>query len=125
MKVFKNKFGNWETLFQNHMLNGETVKYYMPVSFQKGREPLSESIDIEPISWWGSCFLTKEGQTKPKLFIADWKELEVKTARKQQKTAEDASIEEFKAQNYAEYKNGGKTYENSDIDLSSEALPFY
>ena len=122
MKVFKNKFGSWETLFQNHMLNGETVKYYMPVNFQKGKEPLSESIDIEPINWWGSCFMTKDGHVKPKLFIAEWKENELKQTRPQ---TVDSSVEEFNAQNYAEYKNGGKTFDDSDIDLSSEQLPFY
>lgn len=112
MKVFKNKFGNWTTLFQNHMLNGETIKYYMSVQFQKGQEPLKDSIDIELKRWWGSCFMAKDGNTKPMLFIADWRELEVKVEDKK-----DIKIEEVKADE--EFDNGGFDF------INQEELPFY
>ena len=126
MKVFKNKFGRWETLFQNHMLNGETIKYYMPVSFQKGQEPMVDSIDIDATRWWGSCFMAKveredgsEDQiVKPKIFIADWKELEVKGTV-------DKSIEAFKAENYAEYAQKEDAEPSPSLDIKAEELPFY
>ena len=118
MKVFKNKFGSWETLFQNHLLNGEVIKDYMPVSFQKGMEPQQESIDINPIRWWGSCFLTKDQATKPKIFIAEWELLEVKGTV-------DKSIEEFKAENYAEYSKKDDTPQGPNLDIKAEELPFY
>lgn len=106
MRVFKNKFGSWNTLFKNKMLNGEEIKYYMPVQFQKGYEPSKDSIDIEPLKWWGSCFLgkvdhngTEEQVAKPKLFIADWRE---ELPKAQPDNEIDRSIEQFKAQNYAD-----------------------
>ena len=119
MKVFKNKFGSWETMFGNHLLNGEQIKYYMPVSFQKGQEPMSDSIDINPLRWWGSCFMSKDGQQiKPKLFIAEWEQIEVKGTV-------DASIEAFKAENYAEYAKKEDTEQSPNLDIKAEELPFY
>lgn len=119
MKVFKNKFDRWETLFSNHLLNNEQIKYYMPVQFQKGQEPMADSIDINPIRWWGSCFMTKEGQVKPKIFIAEWEQLEVKGTV-------DKSIETFKAENYAEYQEKHEDVpKNGTLDISAEELPFY
>lgn len=128
MRVFKNKFGHWNTLFKNKMLNGEEIKYYMPVQFQKGGEPIKESIDINPIRWWGSCYLSKvtnngveEHVAKPKIFIAEWEEELPKPAPD---NAIDQSIEDYKAQNYAEYMGKQET-ENGDIDIKADELPFY
>ena len=76
MRVFKDeKYGNWETVAQNHLLNGETIKCYLSVRFQRGMEPTVQSIDIEPTRWWFSCYLTKNHTVKPLVFIADWKEI--------------------------------------------------
>lgn len=127
MKVFKNKFGNWNTLFKNKLLNGEEIKYYMPVQFQKGQEPLKESIDINPLRWWGSCYLgkvdhngTEEQVPKPKLFIADWEEI------LPEQTEVDKSIEQFKAQNYAEYKAETEPKkEETGLNIKADDLPFY
>ena len=126
MKVFKNKFGRWETACRNRMLNGEVIKYYMPVDFQKGQEPMVDSIDIEPVKWWLSCFLsrveredgTSDQVVKPKLFISDWKELEVKGTI-------DRSIDVFKAENYAEYSKKEDTEQSPGLDIEAEDLPFY
>ena len=74
MLVFKNKYGSWETLFKSKNGN-EVLKYYVSVSFRKLDEPIKDSININPIEWWGSCFKTKDGVIKPKLFIHQWQEI--------------------------------------------------
>lgn len=122
MKVFKNKFGSWNTLFKNKMLNGEEIKFYMPVQFQKGQEPMKESIDIEPKRWWGSCYLgkvehngTEEQVPKPKIFIAEWEEI----------LPEGEQNKADYSQNYAEYKASQEPKkEEKGLSFEADDLPF-
>ena len=107
MKVFKGKYG-WTTTFHNKLQNGEDMKYYMSVQFMRGFEPTVDSIDIEPVRWWGSCYLTREGEAKPKLFIAEWREL----LPKPQSTP-----------NMADYLKEEEPPEQINID--ADELPFY
>lgn len=124
MKVFRNKFGGWNTLFKNKLLNGEEIKYYMPVQFQKGNEPLEDELNIEMVRWWGSCFLGKvehsgveEQVPKPKIFVAEWK--------KQERNRADGSTEEFKAQTYVEYKQETEPKKEEVLNFDADDLPFY
>lgn len=111
MKVFKSKYG-WTTTFHNKMQNGEDMKYYMSVQFMRGFEPTVDSIDIEPVRWWGSCYLTREGEAKPKLFIAEWREIVPKIG------------DTFEAETMAEYLH--KEEDNTEeINIEQEELPFY
>lgn len=116
MKVFKGKYG-WSTTFHNKLQNGEDLKLYMPVQFMRGQEPMKDSIDIEPVRWWGSCYLSKDGETKPKLFIADWREIE---------QVQDGFVpqnDEYKPDNMADYVAEDKPQEQLVFD--TEDLPFY
>ena len=110
MRVFKNKFGNYDTVFKNKLLNGEEVKYYMPVQFQKGFEPVEDSIDIMLVRWWGSCYLTKDGVPKPKIFIAEWREIVPKIG------------DTYEAETMTEYLH---KEEDPEINIEQEELPFY
>lgn len=118
MRVFKNKFGRWDTLFKSKMLNGEEVKFYMPVQFQRGFEPSKDSIDIDVLKWWGSAYLKKvvnrDGSedhiAAPKLFIADWREIIPNETDK----AIDESIEEYK-----------QKANDEEVNFKADDLPFY
>ena len=105
MKVFKNKYGRYETLFKGKDINGNESKYYMLVSFRNDNEPTEDSVDIIVKDWWGTAFKGSDGTIKPKLFINKWEYYEVKKEPVQE--VED----DF---NY-----------NNDLDLSSDNLPFY
>lgn len=105
MRVFKNQFGKWNTLCKNRMENGEEAKYYLPVRFKRGFEPTQDSIDIEPVNWWHSAYLNKDGEARPLLFISEWR-------------PEKRELEQ---------KNkGGFEYEKSEgLNLQPGDLPFY
>ena len=109
MKVFKGKYG-WETVAHNKLQNGEDLKYYMPVQFRRGQEPMSDSIDITPTVWWLSCYLS-QSSTRPKLFISEWNETFPRY--------EDG----FKPQSMSDYL--GKEEEEPEINIEQEELPFY
>lgn len=86
----------------------------MPVQFQKGQEPLTDSIDIEPVKWWGSCFMTRDGNIRPKLFIAEWTADEADAARNNDPIFDiinDVPKDEKKDDNL--------------INIEAEELPFY
>lgn len=110
MRVFKNKFGQWETVFKNKLENGEELRYYMSVQFQRGLEPVVDSIDIMLVRWWGRCYLSKDG-TKPKLFIAEWREIVPKIG------------DTFQAETMTEYLH--KEDNTEEINIEQEELPFY
>lgn len=79
MRVFKNQFNGWETLFKNKTFDGSELRYYMPIQFQKGQEPVTSPVDIKLIQWFGSCFKRKNNEVAPKIFIMKY-ELENSTA---------------------------------------------
>ena len=49
MKIFKDKFGNWETTAHFHTQTGAPVKNYLEVGFKKGSEPAGDSYEGELI----------------------------------------------------------------------------
>ena len=109
MRVFKNKFGQWETVFKNKLENGEELRYYMSVQFQRGFEPVVDSIDIMFVRWWGRCYLSKDG-TKPKLFIAEWREIVPKIGDTFEAEAMDRDLHKE---------------DEPEINIEQEELPFY
>ena len=115
MKVYKGKYG-WYTVFHGKLQNGEDLKFNMSVQFMRGREPEKESIDIETLRWWGNCYLSnKDGKVYPKLFIADYREIE---------KAEDGFIaSDFKPETMTEYLQREEPLEELTID--TEDLPFF
>jgi len=72
IRVFKNQFGTFETLLKSKMLNGEEIKYYLPVTFKRGTEPNEEKIEIDIVDGWLTCYLAKNGEPKPKFYINDY-----------------------------------------------------
>ena len=74
----------------------------------RGMEPTKDSLDIEVLRFWGSCFLSKDG-TKPKLFIAEWREIE-------------EVVDGFKPETMTEYLH---REEEPELDIEQEELPFY
>lgn len=110
MLIYKSKFGYYQTIFKNKTFDNKEIKYYMPLAFKKGYEPNDESADIIMIDWWGSCFQSQDGNIKPKIFVSDWKYADGSKKPKTKKVEDDLIDDVF---------------DNNDLDLSSDNLPFY
>ena len=85
MKVYKNKYGQWETLFKNKLMNGETIFYNQKIRFPKGKEPTKDKINIrfDSDTFFGSVFhFDKTDENHPVWVIMDWTEEEPKMLMK-------------------------------------------
>jgi RecA/RadA recombinase len=70
LTVYKNQFG-----FSTLAKNGD-VKIYIPVQFKQGiAEPEGEKAEIELEDAFFSNYTDKNGLTKPKLIVMQYKEL--------------------------------------------------
>ena len=78
MKIFKDKYGNWETTAHFTTPSGAQVKNYIEIAFKKGSEPVGEETEGElifrhPDGTERPCFFSgyqkKNGEIVPKLVI--------------------------------------------------------
>lgn len=114
MWVYKGQYG-YSVLCKNKLLNGEEIKCYVPVSFQRGDEPSEEKVNIEPIEgqWWMTCYMDRNQNVKPKLYIKGWRRIEEALIQKPLVT--DEIIEDTKEEE--------KPIEQ--ILINGQDLPFY
>lgn len=78
MKLFKDKYGNWETTAHFTTPTGAQVKNYLEVAFKKGSEPVGNDYDGElilrsPDGTERPCFFSgykkKTGETVMKMVV--------------------------------------------------------
>lgn len=95
MRIYRQQFG-WSEFVTNKQLG---LKKYVPINFKAGDEPQTneEYIDIEPSRFFHSLYKTKDGRVEVKTIIMEY-------------TIVKAPLKEEKAK---------------DIDINSDALPFY
>ena len=65
MKIFRGKFG-WSIAAHSKTMEGEEIKYYLPVQFKKGYEPSADEIEGELV------FRYKSGETR-EVFFSSYK----------------------------------------------------
>lgn len=73
IRVYKSKYEGFSTVFSSKAMG---IKYYLPVQFKRGIEPLFEVdkgyVDINPKNWFGSCYKKKNGDIAPKIVVMDY-----------------------------------------------------
>lgn len=75
MRIYKSKYEGFVTTFNSKAYG---IKYYMPVQFKKGNEPIfseKDYVDISFTNWFGSCYKKKNGETAPKIVVMEYAQI--------------------------------------------------
>ena len=72
IKAYKSDRGyGFSMLLKSKTADGREIKCYLPIGFKKGEEP-SDTAFIDATDYFLTCYETKTGETRPKLFIMSW-----------------------------------------------------
>ena len=71
MKIFKDKYGNWETTAHFTTPSGKQIKNYQEIGFKKGSEPVGEEYEAELV------LRGKDGTERPCFFSGYLKKNEI------------------------------------------------
>ena len=72
LKAYKSDRGyGFSMLLKSKTADGREIKCYLPIGFKKGEEP-SDTAFIDATDYFLTCYETKTGETRPKLFIMSW-----------------------------------------------------
>lgn len=76
MKLLINRSDYGYSVPLKNEFNGETIKYYLQVTFGKNITPPVKNCQIEAKSYFFSCYKKKDDTTAPKLIITDFEVLQ-------------------------------------------------
>lgn len=70
--VYKSDKGyGFSTRLKSKRQDGSEIACYLPVGFKKGEEPAG-NCQIDATDFFLTCYESKTGETRPKLFVMSW-----------------------------------------------------
>lgn len=70
--VYKSDKGyGFSTRLKSKRQDGSEIACYLPVGFKKGEEPAG-NCQIDATDFFLTCYETKTGEVRPKLFVMSW-----------------------------------------------------